>query len=221
MCKHLIRHWIESDKITFTHLQNNNSNSSNNDSYENNNKLDSNEMDIDDTNIIVEEVEKINQVSDKLNLSINSSIESIISSSKLFIFLDLLRFKYKVILSILRYRNDLLQFSQCSIIPSSLDFNFVQKDIPIEFIEKNEYSKYILYSNLKDSFLDVAFGVIKKGGLIQYYGFYPTEEKDKLKELIIEEAKKTGRKVKILKIKEAGEIGVKKFRYRVDFRVLN
>ena len=75
--------------------------------------------------------------------------------------------------------------------------------------------------NLKDSFLDVAFGVIKKGGLIQYYGFYPTEEKDKLKELIIEEAKKAGRKVKILKIKEAGEIGVKKFRYRVDFRVLN
>ena len=28
-------------------------------------------------------------------------------------------------------------------------------------------------------------------------------------------------KERILKIKEAGEIGVKKFRYRVDFRVLN
>lgn len=76
--------------------------------------------------------------------------------------------------------------------------------------------------NLKDSFLDVAFRVLKKGGEISYHGFYPTEEvegsgENKLKELIESEAKKAGRKVRILGIKRAGDIGVRKFRYRADF----
>jgi len=75
--------------------------------------------------------------------------------------------------------------------------------------------------NLKDSFLDAVFPFVKKGGMIHYYGFYPEDEKEKLNELILEEAKKAGRKIKILRIKKAGEIGVKKFRYRADLKVLN
>src|SRR3989338_3368383 len=74
--------------------------------------------------------------------------------------------------------------------------------------------------NLKDSFLDFAFSVLKKGGEISYHGFYPVEdveEKKVLNELIESEAKKAGRKVKILGIKRAGDIGVRKFRYRADF----
>lgn len=75
--------------------------------------------------------------------------------------------------------------------------------------------------NLKDSFLDVAFYVIKKSGIIHYYGFTGFEEgTDELKFLIASEAKKAGRKIKILSVKKAGEVGVRKFRYRVDFRVL-
>lgn len=73
--------------------------------------------------------------------------------------------------------------------------------------------------NLKDSFLDVAFSKIKKGGIIHYYGFYPEEEKEKMKELILNEAKKAKRKVKILNVKKAGDIGVRKFRYRADIKV--
>ena len=73
--------------------------------------------------------------------------------------------------------------------------------------------------NLKDSFLDIAFPAIKKGGIIHYYGFYNQDDADKLRELIEKEAKKARRKIKILKIKKVGEIGVRKYRYRVDIRI--
>ncbi|MCX8159131.1 MAG: methyltransferase domain-containing protein [Candidatus Pacearchaeota archaeon] len=75
--------------------------------------------------------------------------------------------------------------------------------------------------NLKDSFLDIAFKKIKKNGIIHYYGFYKENESEKLRELIYEEAKKAKREIDILKIKKAGEIGVRKYRYRVDFVVKN
>ena len=75
--------------------------------------------------------------------------------------------------------------------------------------------------NLKDSFLDVAFPLVRKGGVIHYYGFYEEKDLGKMKELIVEEAKKVGRKIKILRVKKAGDIGVRKFRYRIDLKVLN
>ncbi len=75
--------------------------------------------------------------------------------------------------------------------------------------------------NLKDNFLDVAFSKIKKNGIIHYYGFYEEEKLNDLKELIVGEARKAGKKIRIVKIKKAGDIGVRKFRYRVDIRVLN
>lgn len=70
---------------------------------------------------------------------------------------------------------------------------------------------------LKDSFLDVAFRVVKKGTVIHYYGFYEEEKKNELLELIKNQAKKARMKIKFLRVKKAGEIGKKKFRYRVDF----
>lgn len=75
--------------------------------------------------------------------------------------------------------------------------------------------------NLKDTFLDTAFRVIKKNGMIHYHGFYLEEEKEKMIEEIKEEALKVRKKIKILGVKKAGEIGIRKWRYRVDFRVLN
>ena len=73
--------------------------------------------------------------------------------------------------------------------------------------------------NLKDSFLDAAFSVIRKGGVIHYYGFCSADEVGGLKELILGEAKNVGKKVKILKVKKAGEIGVRKWRWRVDLKI--
>ncbi len=75
--------------------------------------------------------------------------------------------------------------------------------------------------NLKDSFLDVVFPKVKKNGIIHYYGFEHEKGLSKLKELILKEAKKAKRKIKIEKIKKAGEIAPYKFRYRADIKVLN
>lgn len=79
--------------------------------------------------------------------------------------------------------------------------------------------------NLKDDFLDVAFNNIKRKGIIHYYGFYSEEEveskENNLKSLIISEAKKFGKKIKLLRIVRAGDIGVRKWRYRADIKVLN
>jgi len=73
--------------------------------------------------------------------------------------------------------------------------------------------------NLKDSFLDVGFRAAKKGGVIHYYGFYGADEKDKMLEMIKCEAENAKRKIKVLKVKKAGEVGVRKFRFRVDLGV--
>lgn len=75
--------------------------------------------------------------------------------------------------------------------------------------------------NLKDSFLDVVFPRIRKNWFIHYYGFYLEEEREKLRRLIVDEAGKAGRKIKILRIKKAGEIGTYRFRYRADIKVLD
>jgi len=75
--------------------------------------------------------------------------------------------------------------------------------------------------NLKDSFLDVAFPRVKKNGVIHYYGFYAEDKINEIKELINNEAKRARRKIKILRVKKAGDIGVRKYRYRADLKVLN
>lgn len=73
--------------------------------------------------------------------------------------------------------------------------------------------------NLKDSFLDVAFPRIKKGGMIHYYGFYPEAEVNEIREMIEGEAKRAKRKIKIVRVKKAGDIGVRTYRYRADIKV--
>lgn len=87
---------------------------------------------------------------------------------------------------------------------------------------KGRYDRIVMARpNLKDSFLDVAFPRIKKGGIVHYYGFYEEDKLNEMGEMILEEARKAGRKIKILAIKKAGDIGVKKYRYRADVKVLN
>jgi len=74
---------------------------------------------------------------------------------------------------------------------------------------------------LKKSFLKEAFMLSKKGTRIYYYDFCKIDEVDSKVEMIKSEAVKVGKKIKILKIKPAGEIAPYKIRVRVDFEVLN
>lgn len=87
---------------------------------------------------------------------------------------------------------------------------------------KEKFNRIVMARpNLKDSFLDVAFKMAKKNGIIHYYGFYPEAELDKMKEMIEGEAKKAKKKIKIIKVKKAGDIGSRRFRYRTDLKILN
>ena len=73
---------------------------------------------------------------------------------------------------------------------------------------------------LKDSFLKEAFSLSKKGTRIFYYDFCKDDEINLIKEKINNEAEKARKKIKILKIKRAGEVAPYRFRIRVDFKVL-
>lgn len=74
--------------------------------------------------------------------------------------------------------------------------------------------------NLKDTFLESAFKLSKRKTRIYYYGFCKVGEENLIVEEIKEEAKKFKKKIKILKVKKAGEIAPYKIRLRVDFVVL-
>jgi len=73
---------------------------------------------------------------------------------------------------------------------------------------------------LKETFLKQAFKLSKKATRIYYYDFCKVDEKNSIIEKIKEQAKKARKKIKILKIKHAGEIAPYKIRLRVDFKVI-
>ena len=73
---------------------------------------------------------------------------------------------------------------------------------------------------LKDSFLRQAFSLSKKGTKIYYYDFCDFDEIDKVVEKIETEAKKSRKKIKILRKKVAGEIAPYKIRLRVDIKMI-
>jgi tRNA (guanine37-N1)-methyltransferase len=73
---------------------------------------------------------------------------------------------------------------------------------------------------LKESFLKEAFGLSKKGTRIFYYDFCLSGEEKNIIEKIREEGKKARKKIKILKMKKAGEIAPYKFRIRIDFKIV-
>lgn len=97
----------------------------------------------------------------------------------------------------------------------------VQGDVRTKVPSLGTFDRIVMARpNLEDSFLDVAFKAIRKGGTIHYYGFYDEENAEKeLRELITREASKTQKNVRIARIKKAGDIGTRRYRYRVDFVV--
>jgi tRNA (guanine37-N1)-methyltransferase len=101
--------------------------------------------------------------------------------------------------------------------------SYVQGDVRrvVPKLKGTFYRIVMARPNLSDSFLDVAFKKVKKGGVIHYYGFYPEEDLDLMNEMIMDEAKKAKKKIKIVNVKKAGDIGTRKYRYRADVKILN
>jgi len=73
--------------------------------------------------------------------------------------------------------------------------------------------------NLKESFLKEGLLVSKKGTKIFYYAFGRVDEIKTIKQELLEEAKKLKKKIKILRVKKAGEIAPYKFRWRIEIVV--
>ncbi len=73
---------------------------------------------------------------------------------------------------------------------------------------------------LEEIFLKEAFALSKKGTKIFYYQFCRRDGEKEVIDNIKKEAKRSKKKIKILKKKVAGEIGPFRVRVRVDFRVL-
>jgi tRNA (guanine37-N1)-methyltransferase len=74
--------------------------------------------------------------------------------------------------------------------------------------------------NLKETFLEQAFKLSKRKTRIYYYGFCKVGEENFIVEQIKNESKKFKKKIKILKVKKAGEIAPYKMRVRIDFQIV-
>ena len=91
----------------------------------------------------------------------------------------------------------------------------------VKKLKKKKYNVIVMpRPQLKNSFLKQAFILSKKGTKIFYYDFCQKNETGEIVEKIKSEAKKSRKKIKILKIKTAGEVAPYRIRVRVDFKVL-
>ncbi len=75
--------------------------------------------------------------------------------------------------------------------------------------------------NLKETFLKEALMLAKKSTKIIYYGFSPELKKTELILELENQAKKLKRKIKILRVLEAGDIAPYEHRYRIEILVNN
>lgn len=95
----------------------------------------------------------------------------------------------------------------------------VKKIVPLLFKKKIKFDKIVMpRPKLKETFLKEALKVSKKGTEIYYYDF--GKEPGEILEKIYKESKKVRKKIKILKVKKAGEIAPYKYRFRIDFKIL-
>ncbi len=96
------------------------------------------------------------------------------------------------------------------------------KKVAKKLSEKKEKFDVIVMPRpqLKESFLKEAFMLSKKNTRIYYYDFCKIDEIDSIVDKIKNAAKEAGKKIKIMKIKKAGEIAPYKIRVRVDFKVI-
>lgn len=75
--------------------------------------------------------------------------------------------------------------------------------------------------NLSDTFFKEGLMASRKGTQIIYYGFSPEAKKDEMIANLEREAKKLKRKIKVVRVLEAGDIAPYEHRYRVEIKVLN
>jgi tRNA (guanine37-N1)-methyltransferase len=96
------------------------------------------------------------------------------------------------------------------------------KKVALRLKKENKKFDFIVMPrpNLRESFLEQAFILSRKGTKVYYYDFCKVDETGLIVDKIKKQAAKFKRQVKILKVKSAGETAPYKIRVRVDFSVL-
>ncbi len=97
------------------------------------------------------------------------------------------------------------------------------KKVSLSFKKKKKKFDVVVMPRprLKDNFLKEAFVLSKKGTRVYYYDFCKVGDVKEKVEMVKQESKKNKRKIKITKVKNAGEIAPFKVRIRIDFKLLN
>lgn len=98
----------------------------------------------------------------------------------------------------------------------------VKKVLPRLAKKKEKFSVIVMARpNLKDTFFKDALLVSKKGTKIIYYGFSPETKKQEMINELESQSKKLKRKIKIIRVSEAGNIAPYEYRYRIEINILN
>jgi len=98
----------------------------------------------------------------------------------------------------------------------------IQGDVKKKLDDLGKFDKIVMARpNLRETFLKYALNVSRKGTIIYYYGFCKIDEKQRMLQELLDEAKKEGRKIKIMNVTRAGDIAPYKYRYRIEIRVLS
>jgi tRNA G37 N-methylase Trm5 len=71
------------------------------------------------------------------------------------------------------------------------------------------------------TFLEWGLKALKKGGKLFYHAFCNVDGIDEEVKKLVEEGKELGRKLKIVEVVRAGDIAPYKFRYRIEFKIMN
>jgi tRNA G37 N-methylase Trm5 len=98
----------------------------------------------------------------------------------------------------------------------------VKKVMP-KILKANKMNKFdfviMARPNLKETFLREGFMACRKKAIIIYYGFCAEKELESMLADIHKEAKEHKKKIKIINVKEAGDIAPYEHRYRIEIRV--
>jgi len=100
------------------------------------------------------------------------------------------------------------------------NINVIQGDVRKILSKLDKYDFIIMpRPKLNYDFFKEAFINAKKGSIVFYFDFVDENEIEREKQKIEEKARRLGKKIRVLEIKKAGQIGVRKYRVVVVFEV--
>ncbi len=70
-------------------------------------------------------------------------------------------------------------------------------------------------------FLDMALDKVKTEGIINYYGFVPSEDYDNVPVFLKEKCKDLGHSIDVLEVRKCGNVGICQIRFAADLKVLD